>query len=75
MLNDRMIVRQSGHIAERLSTGDADLKQRVRRLYLLVLDRAATNDEVDLVSAYASKHGLDNAVRVLLNSNEFMFVE
>jgi hypothetical protein len=51
------------------------MKDRVRRLYLLVLDRPATESEVDAVSAYAAKHGLGNAIRVLLNSNEFMFVE
>jgi hypothetical protein len=75
MLNDRMIIRQSEHIAERLSKDGAGLKDRVRRLYHLVLGRPATDGEVDAVCAYASKHGLDNAVRVLLNSNEFMFVE
>jgi hypothetical protein len=75
MLNDRMIIRQSEHIAERVSKECGNLGDRVRRLYLLVLDRPATDGEVQAVSVYAGKHGLDNAVRVLLNSNEFMFVE
>jgi hypothetical protein len=75
MLNDRMIIRQSEHIATRLENMTADVEEQVRRLYALALSRPATDDEVAAVSTYASKHGLANAVRMLLNSNEFMFVE
>jgi len=75
MLNDRVIIRQSEHIAERLVKETADARDQVRRAYLLTLGRPATDGEVDAVSAYAEKHGLANAVRMLLNSNEFMFVE
>ena len=30
---------------------------------------------MEAVAGYAEKHGLANAVRMLLNSNEFMFVD
>lgn len=74
MLNNRFVVRQSEHIAARLEKASPDLTGRVRAAYEIVLGRPATPREVELVAAYAVKHGLPNAVRVLLNSNEFMFV-
>jgi hypothetical protein len=74
MMNDRFVIRQSEHVAERLA-GLADLEARVRAMYLLIVGRAAEKDEVEAVVGYAKKHGLANAVRMLLNSNEFMFVD
>jgi len=74
MLNNRFVVRQSEHIATRLERLSPDLAGRVGAAYELILGRPASLREVDLVSAYATKHGLPNAVRMLLNSNEFMFV-
>jgi hypothetical protein len=43
-------------------------------VYHLTLNRAATAKEIELLSAYATKHGMANACRLVLNSNEFMFV-
>ena len=74
MLNNRFIVRQSEHIAARLEQTSPNSAGRVRTAYEVILGRPATPREVELVSEYATKHGLPNAVRVLLNSNEFMFV-
>jgi hypothetical protein len=74
MLNNRFIVRQSEHIAGRLEQSSPDLPGRIRAAYDLILGRPATPREVVLVSEYATRHGLANAVRMLLNSNEFMFV-
>jgi hypothetical protein len=74
MLNDRFVIRQSEHIAARLKDS-GDVPAQVAELYRLALGRAATADETAAVSAYAAKHGMANAVRMLLNSNEFMFVE
>src|SRR5215472_9801579 len=74
MLNNRFVVRQCQHIAARLEKSAADWDGRIRIAYELILGRPATSHEVDLVSDYARRHGLANAVRMLLNSNEFMFV-
>jgi hypothetical protein len=40
-----------------------------------VLCRPPTEKEEAAVSAYAENHGLANACRYLLNTNEFVFVE
>jgi hypothetical protein len=41
----------------------------------LILGRAPTPKEAKAVGAYTAKRGLANACRVLLNSNEFVFVD
>jgi mono/diheme cytochrome c family protein len=74
MLNNRFIVRQSEHIAARLEGLAPDGPGRVAAAYELILGRPATAQEAELVGRYAAEHGLANAVRMLLNSNEFMFV-
>jgi hypothetical protein len=74
MLNDRFVVRQSEHIAARLEKSSPDLPGRITAAYELILNRPPTQREIELVSAYATRHGMANAVRMLLNSNEFMFV-
>jgi hypothetical protein len=38
------------------------------------LGRAPTPGELRKLKAYAAKHGLANTCRIILNSNEFMFV-
>ncbi|HZE98860.1 MAG TPA: PSD1 and planctomycete cytochrome C domain-containing protein [Planctomycetota bacterium] len=70
VLNDRFVVRQSEHLAARLAGPD-----RVAAAYRLILQRAPTAAESAAVGDYMEKRGAANAVRVLLNSNEFMFLD
>jgi hypothetical protein len=76
MLNDRFMVRQAEHLASRLrhEAGD-DVSRQIGRAYELALARPAAPHEVALLSAYARRHGLAAACRVILNCNEFMFVD
>jgi hypothetical protein len=74
MLNNHFIVRQSEHFAERISRMGRDLKTQITAAYQLALGRAPTSSETEASAAYASKHGLANLCRLILNSNEFMFV-
>jgi len=74
MLNNRFLVRQSERLAKRLQREDSSSKARINRLFNLVYHRPPEPDETRLVSQLASEHGLANACRVLLNSNEFLFV-
>jgi hypothetical protein len=67
VMNNKFVVRQSEHLAARAAT--------VESAYRLILQRKPTEAELKAVSEYASKHGLANACRVLLNSNEFMFLD
>ncbi|MBI1373599.1 MAG: DUF1549 domain-containing protein [Phycisphaera sp.] len=74
MLNDRFLLRYCEHMADRLRREHADLDDQVRTLFELTCARPPTNDEAAAVGAYVKKHGLANACRVILNSNDFMFV-
>jgi hypothetical protein len=76
MLNDKFIVRQSELLAERLvREADPGLPAQIDLLFRLVLCREPTEGERGAFVTYAGKHGMANACRVLLNSNEFMFVD
>lgn len=74
MINDRFIVRQSSHFAERVAQGGKSLGEQIEVACQLALGRVPTALEREELSAYASKHGMANACRIILNSNEFMFL-
>jgi hypothetical protein len=74
MLNDRFMVRQSEHFAARVSQAGADLSKQIEMAYLLALGRPPRAEETARLAAYAKKHGMANVCRLILNSNEFMFV-
>jgi hypothetical protein len=75
MLNDKFMVRQSEHIADRAAHVGKDPEQQVAEAYRLILGRSPTAKEARAVGAYAARRGMANACRVLLNSNEFVFVD
>jgi hypothetical protein len=74
MLNNKFMVRMSEHLAKRAAKAGPDLAAQVQEVYRLILGRKPTERESKLVTRYAAKYGLANACRVLLNSNELMFV-
>jgi hypothetical protein len=74
MLNDKFMVRMSEHLATRASRASADPADQTRAVYRFALGREPTKKESALLTDYARRHGLANACRVILNSNEFMFV-
>jgi uncharacterized protein DUF1553/uncharacterized protein DUF1549 len=75
LLNDKFMVRQAEHLAERATQLAPDLPGQLAALYQIVLLRPPTCTERDRLIEYAGKHGLANACRVLLNCNEFVFVD
>jgi hypothetical protein len=74
LLNDKFMVRMSEHLAARAAKSGPDLPTQVRAVYRLTLQREPTEKEIRLLSEYATKNGLANACRMLLNCNEFMFL-
>ncbi len=75
MLNNRFTVRQSEHLATRASSASGDLSQQMDAAFRVTLLRSPTDRERAALTEYARQHGLANACRVLLNSNEFLFVD
>jgi mono/diheme cytochrome c family protein len=75
LLNDRFMVRQAEHFAARVREAGPGVEAQVRRAYLLALGREPTPRELGLLARYGAHHGMANACRLLLNCNEFMFVD
>lgn len=73
MWNNAFILRQTEHLAERLKKA-GDTRAQIKLLYQLALNREATRAELNELTAFADKEGLASACRVILNSNEFIFV-
>jgi hypothetical protein len=75
LLNDPFMVRQAGALADRIKSESPDPDRQIELAYVRAFGRRPTNDERRTITAFALRHGLANACRLLLNLNEFMFVD
>ena len=75
MSNNHFVTRQAEHFASRLEGLAPELPARVSLAFEWALSRQPTPEESELLVGYAEKHGLANACRLILNSNEFLFVQ
>ena len=75
MQNDPFLVRQCEYIAERIERVQSKLPDQVDYMVQLIYGRPPEPKEVEMLVDYTTQHGLANACRVLLNSNEFLFVD
>lgn len=75
LLNDPLIIEQARHFAARASAAGDTLKEQIGHAIRLAYGRTAPERETGALVTYASNHGLENTVRLLLNSNEFIFVD
>ncbi len=75
MWNDSLVLRQSEHLAKRLSSEMSSAPSQVELAFQLVLGRVPKLPELDLFVAYSEKHGLANFCRLLYNMNEFIFID
>jgi len=67
LLNNPLLVKQAEYLAARA--------RDVAGLYRFALQREPSALEARVLTAYAAEHGLENAARLVLNSNEFLFVD
>jgi Protein of unknown function (DUF1553)/Protein of unknown function (DUF1549)/Planctomycete cytochrome C len=74
LLNNPFVLRQCGPLAERLSHASPKLEDQIRLAFLAAYGRPAASEELSLLGGYAARHGLLNFCRVIVNSNEFLFV-
>jgi mono/diheme cytochrome c family protein len=75
LLNDVFMVNQSHAFARRLAAQGGDLRRQIEAAFVLTLGRPPSESERDALTAYAQKHGLFNACRILFNTNEFLFID
>jgi hypothetical protein len=74
-LNNQLGLAMSKHFAERVAKQDTDPAAQISDAFRIALQRTPTDAERDELVPYARKHGLVNVCRLLLNLNEFVFVD
>ena len=75
LLNSPFAVRQAVHFAERLRGSSGDARTQVEQAFRLAFGRQPTRDESRLLVEHVERFGLESACRILLNSNEFLFID
>ena len=74
LYNNGFVLATAGHLAARVE-GAPTPAARVSAAFRLALGRPPTDLEREALATYAEEHGLANACRVILNLNEFVFVD
>lgn len=74
LLNSKFVIQQSEFLAERLKAEATDRAEIIERSYRLCFSRSPSAREVKLATQMLEELGVVQYCRVLLNSNEFVFV-
>ena len=74
-MNNGLMVVMAKHFAARARAAAPELPGQVTAAVGLAFQRAPTKEELHALSAHAREHGLENTCRVILNLNEFVFVD
>jgi hypothetical protein len=76
LLNNSFILRMSEAAAAHARlAARGNLDRQLDAVYLATLQRAPDDSELQLVRPFVQRHGLEALVRVLVNSNEFVYVD
>ncbi len=75
LLNDPVMVRMAEHFAQRAAAASADPAEQLVTAWRWALGRQPSSDELATLRQLAERHGLAAACRVILNTNEFIFVD
>jgi hypothetical protein len=75
VLNSPFAVRYAEHFAERVRKLRDGVPDQVELASRLALGRPPRPEEAALLAAHAAEHGLESLCRVLLNANEFIFID
>ena len=74
MWNNAFVAHYGERFAARIESLAKTTEDRVTLACELALNRPPSLEEIADLEAYAEKHGLANLCRLILNSNEFMFI-
>lgn len=75
MLNEGFMVTMARHFATRIEQQGGSRAEQVRRAWRDALGHEPTAEQAASLSQFAQQHGLANACRLILNLNEFVFVD
>jgi hypothetical protein len=73
--NNALFVRQAELLAARAQEASPDLAGQIAAAHRWALSRSPRDDEAQLLAEHATRHGLASACRLILNCNEFVFVD
>lgn len=75
LLNNKFMLRMSEHFATRATAAGKTPAEQIAAAFRLAITRDPTAEELRELNAYAEQYGMANACRVILNLNEFLFVD
>jgi mono/diheme cytochrome c family protein len=75
LLNNPFVIRQSELIAERIASKHSEPAAQIAEVYRLILLRSPTPEEASEMTPYLAVNGLSNVCRLLVNCNEFLYVD
>ena len=75
MLNNRFVVAMADELAARAERDAPDLEGQIESLFLRAIGRLPSRDELAALAEYAREFGLANTGRMIVNLNEFVFVD
>lgn len=75
LMNNGLTVAMAKHFGKRVSKEAQGLESQTKRAFKLALAREPKADELAPLVDYAKREGLENTCRVILNLNEFSFVD
>jgi hypothetical protein len=76
LLNDEFMLKQAGYFAGRVEReAGSDAHAQVRRAFELAFLRPATDAESSSAEKFRAGHGLAALCRLLLNANEFVYID
>jgi hypothetical protein len=74
-MNNPFILKQTEHFADRVRSVATTPSSQIEAAFRLALQRAPSARETALLTGYLTDHGLVNLCRLILNTNEFLFVD
>jgi hypothetical protein len=75
LLNNKFMVRMAEYFAARIEPMGKNTSERIKAAWRLAFGREPDEAELQLMSNNSDKYGLANSCRLILNLNEFMFID
>jgi hypothetical protein len=74
-MNNPFVLKQAEHLAERIQSMSSAPDEQVQLLYRVLLQKKPQVEELATLRDYLGRNGLRNLCRLMLNTNEFIFVD
>jgi hypothetical protein len=75
LLNNRFMIRMAEHMADRIQLRESNRTAQIIEAFRRTLQRRPSSDESQKLAEFAHRFGLARTCRLILNLNEFAFVD